>query len=71
MKVFVWDCLDACYSNSFGDGGVVVFAEDESRARELANLGACKIEDDEKPSAIREVMGGKEMAYWFPNGGSE
>lgn len=40
MKVFVWHQIDKCSDNYHEDGGVVVFAESEARAREIAALSA-------------------------------
>ena len=37
MKVFVWERADHVTDNWHTEGGLVVFAETEERARELAN----------------------------------
>lgn len=51
-------------------GGVVVFADTEARARELANaVPGCKIADDEKPVESRVVIDGEEAVYTMPDAG--
>ena len=37
MKVFVWADVGQCSDSYHSGGGVVVFAETEQRAREIAN----------------------------------
>lgn len=70
MKVFVWHQIDKCSSNYHEDGGVVVFAESEARAREIANArGGCAIRDDETPDEVRDVLGGGEAVFIMPNAG--
>ena len=70
MKVFVWECVDQCSSNYHSDGGVVVFAESEQRARELANeKEGCSINPEEAPDDVRDVAGGSERVFIMPNAG--
>lgn len=72
MKVFVWENVEQVSNNWHSDGGVVVFANDESRAREIANsTPGCNIKDNEVPSDIRDLRGSKnkEAVYIFPNAG--
>jgi len=70
MKVFVWQWVGQCSDNYHSDGGVIVFAESESRARELANAeDGCAIQPDELPDDVREVLGGEECVYIMPNAG--
>lgn len=69
MKVFVWSDIEECTSSYHSEGGVVVFAKDEARARKLAKEHGCLIKDAEKPDAIREVVGGEEDIYIMPNAG--
>lgn len=69
MKVFVWERVEHCTDNYHSEGGVVVFAETESRARELTYLKGCKIESNELPDDIREVQGGSEAVYIMPDAG--
>lgn len=58
MKVFVWHQIDKCSDNYHEDGGVVVFAESEARAREIANArDGCAIRDNETPDDVRDVLG--------------
>ena len=70
MKVFVWVSVGACSNNYHEGGGVVVFAESEARARELANKEpGCAINEDEKPDDVRSVYGGQEAVYIMPDAG--
>ena len=70
MKVFVWQRVDRCSDNYHPSGGVVVFAESEDRARELAQAHpGCAIKADEKPDAVRQVNGGDEAVYIMPDAG--
>jgi hypothetical protein len=69
MKVFIWRDVDTMSQNYHSDGGVVVFAETEGRARELANVGACAIRPDEMPDEVRDVAGGAEKVFYMPNAG--
>lgn len=69
MKVFVWHEVDKCSDNYHSDGGVVVFAATEERARELANAcPGCAIQPDEKPVEVRNTSG-KERVFIMPNAG--
>ena len=69
MKVFIWDVAQ-CSDNYHSDGGVVVFAETEERARELANAEpGCEIQPDEMPHYVRDVLDGDEHVEFFPNAG--
>ena len=70
MKVFVWEDVDECTESYHSEGGVVVFAESEERARELANsIEGCNIRPDEHPTEERECQDGPEKAYIMPNAG--
>ena len=70
MKVFVWDRVDKCSDNYHCDGGVVVFAATESRAREIANaVEGCEIKDTEHPSEVRDCAAGAERVFIMPNAG--
>lgn len=68
MKVFVWIEVDQMSNNYHCNGSVVVFAESESRAREIANVNGCAIKPEELPVDVRECSG-EEKAYWMPNAG--
>ena len=69
MKVFVWEYVKKCSKAYHSDGGVVVFAEDEARARILANSqDGCSIKSNEKPNEVRECEGG-EAVYIMPDAG--
>ena len=70
MKVFVWHRVNQCSDNYHPDGGVVVFADSEERARELANaINGCSIKSDEFPDDVRDVVNGVEQVYIFPDAG--
>ena len=76
MKVFVWQRIQHATSHYHPQGGVVVFAENVQRARELAAQNStdegkpeCVITVDEAPDAVREVVGGEEAVYIMPDAG--
>lgn len=70
MKVFVWGRINHATDSYHKEGGVVVFADTEERARALANSkpGLC-IADSEEPDDEREVAGGVEAVYVMPDAG--
>jgi len=71
MKVFVWKRIASCTANWHKEGGIVVFAETEERARKIAisKKYSCEILEHEKPDEIREVVGGEEKVYRFQDTG--
>jgi len=70
MKVFVWERIEKCSDSYHPEGGVVVFAETEERARLIAKEKTdCEISINEKPDDIREVLGGEEKVYIMPDAG--
>ena len=70
MRVFVWQSVDKCSDNYHEDGGVVVFAENEARARELANQQpGCAIRADERPDEVRDIAEGAARVFIMPNAG--
>jgi len=72
MKVFVWERVQHASSSYHSEGGVVVFAETEERARELANAQTgwgTEISADELPDEVREVVGGEEKVFIMPDAG--
>ncbi len=79
MKVFVWNRIKQATNSYHAQGGVVVFAETEERARQLAaergdvdyftKEPACVIATNEKPDDVREVIGGKEAVYIMRDAG--
>lgn len=70
MRVFVWRCIDQCSDRYHSEGGVVVFAANEVRARELVNSQeGASIRDDEKPDEVRDVSDGQERVFVMPNAG--
>lgn len=69
MKVFVWRRVDKCSDNYHSEGGVVVFAQDEERARTIANaVSGCAIKPEEQPDDVRDTAG-EEAVYIMPDAG--
>ena len=70
MKVFVWERVHTVTDSYHSGGGLVVFAETEERARELANeQEGCKLRQDENPNEVRYVVGGGERVFIMPDAG--
>ena len=78
MKVFVWQKIENCTEHYHSEGGVVVFAETEERARWLANQDriengwteqGCRIDPTEMPDYVAECPGADEKVFVFPNAG--
>ena len=70
MDVYVFHRVDCCSDNYHTEGGVVVFAATEERAKHLANLEpGCQIGPDEHPDDVRTVDGGDEAVYIMPDAG--
>ena len=71
MKVFIWKRIEQASSNYHSEGGVVVFAETEARARELASAdgSTCEIGPTELPDEVRDVVGGEETVFIFCDAG--
>jgi len=70
MKVFVWQSVGKCSDYWHCGGGVVVFAETQERARNLANSkSGCSIKPDEQPDEVRDVLGGEEFVFIMPDAG--
>lgn len=70
MKVFVWERIDNATDNYHSEGGLVVFAETEDRARELANAqSGCELKPEEAPDEVRDVEGGEEKVFVMPDAG--
>ena len=69
MKVFVWKRVGKCSNRYHREGGVVVFAQDEERARTIANaVDGCAIKPNEKPDDVRDTVG-EEAVYIMPDAG--
>ena len=70
MKVFIWESVEKCSDRYHSEGGVVVFAATEYRARELANSQkGCCIQEDENPDYVRPVEEGDERVFIMPDAG--
>lgn len=68
MKVFVWESISKLTDNYHCGGGLVIFAETEERATEIANTHGVDLEG-ETPNDVRVVEGGTEMIYIMPDAG--
>ena len=71
MKVFVWECIDNCTDHHHSGGGVVVFAEDLEKAKQLAMAKGCLFsKDEQEPDETRTVLSeGKEAVYVMKDAG--
>lgn len=70
MKVFVWEWVGKCSDSYHEDGGVVVVAPDEARARALANAKpGCCIKDEEAPDLVVDAATDEERVFIMPNAG--
>lgn len=70
MKVFIWHYIDQCSDSYHPASGVVVFAESEERAREIANERVgCSIRPDENPDEARDCGGETERVFIMPDAG--
>lgn len=70
MKVFIWDRVENCSPSYHPEGGVVVFAETEARAREVANaIKGCNIFPEEMPREAIDCAAVAERCYIFPDAG--
>lgn len=70
MKVFVWERISTATDRYHSEGGLVVFAETEGRARELANARiGCYLQPEEAPDDVRDVTGGEESVYIMQDAG--
>ena len=56
VKIFVWKSINKVSDNYHEDGGLVVFAKDEARAREIANAtDGVALKPTEAPDDVREM----------------
>jgi len=71
MKVFVWDRIRDVSDNYHSEGGLVVFAQDEERARIIANeTCGVSLSDEEIPNKVVDVDGTtQESVHTFPDAG--
>ena len=70
MKVFVWNYVSKVSDSYHEGGGLVVFASDETRARELANsIPGVALRVEEAPDEVRFVEGDKEAFFVMPDAG--
>ena len=70
MKIFIWERVGQCSGNYHSEGGVNVIAENEERARELANeLEYCNILPEEIPDLVADVDYPSEKVFIFPDAG--
>ena len=69
MKVFVWSYIAELTSNYHSGGGLIVFAEDEARARQLAEAEGVTFGKSDTPDEVRQVDGGEEKVYVMQDAG--
>lgn len=70
MKIFIWENVEQLTCREHCDGGLVVIAENEERARELANEDKyCELQAEKKPDYVLEVVGGEEKVFIFQDAG--
>lgn len=70
MNVYVWHQIERASDSYHTEGGVVVFADSEERARTLANdREGCHISESEKPDEVRACSNGNERVFIMPNAG--
>lgn len=70
MKVFIWQYVSQVSSNYHSGGGLVVFADNETRAREIANSDPdVHVADSDIPDEVRSVYGGQEAMFIMPDAG--
>jgi predicted nucleic acid-binding protein len=69
MKVFIWKEVKKVSDRYHSQGGLVVFAKDENRARQLANSQEyIEIQKSEKVNEVRDASG-DEAVFIFPDAG--
>lgn len=70
MKVFIWENIEEVSGRYHSNGGLVVIADNEVRAREIANIvPGCYVHPEETPNYIRDVSDGEEKVFIFPDAG--
>jgi hypothetical protein len=74
MKIFIWQRVKKCSAFYHPEGGVVVIAGCEQRAREISkNLDeygdGCDIDPLEKPTFVCECSAKEEKVFTFPDAG--
>lgn len=71
MNVYIWKSIAQCSGNYHSDGGVVVIAETEAIARELARSEnpCCLIDAAEHPDLVVAVGEHAPAVFIFPNAG--
>jgi hypothetical protein len=72
MKIFVWHRVKNCTTNYHTEGGVVVIAGTEERAREVAGRADCVIAEAEKPDYVADLLHGEsdgEKLFLMPDAG--
>lgn len=70
MKIFIFEELEQVSCNYHKGGGLVVCAETEERARELANSTPyVDVPAKAAPSIVRDGVEGPEFVVAFPNAG--
>jgi hypothetical protein len=69
MKVFVWQYVSELTDNYHSGGGLIVFADNVERAKELAEAQGVTFSESELPDVVRNVDGEEEMVFVMPDAG--
>ena len=70
MKVYVWQEATRVSDNYHDHGGLLVIAEDEAKARTLANSTKnVHVEDGDECECLGDIYGATERVMSFPNAG--
>ena len=69
MNIFIWEQIEKVSNNYHREGGLVIFAESEQRARELANSTDGVELGDEPPDHVISCDETPENVIVFPDAG--
>ena len=70
MKVFIWEYVEEATGHYHSTGGVVVIAETEDRAYELAKEQGVKFKETEVPTLSLDLLHvNEERVFVFPDAG--
>lgn len=70
MKIFIWKYIAQVSHAYHSSGGLVVIAENEARAREIANLtDEVNLQPHESVSCVFNIEAEEEDVIVFPNAG--
>lgn len=70
MNIYIWHYVEKCSDSYHSGGGVVVTAESEEEARELANkTEGCKVKETEVPHYVYSCDANVKQVLIFPDAG--